>query len=146
MSTVKHRLMHTGNALGVSLYRRSGGRIGGHGGGGVRVLLLTVPGRRTGLPRTTAVGYFDYEGGWLVVGSGGGMSQEPDWFKNARKASHGEVQVGAQTFPVSIRILTGPERDAAFRDVVVAQVPQFGKYEGKSGRTMPLAVLTALTG
>ncbi len=144
MSTVKHRLMHTGNALGVGLYRRSGGRIGGHGSGGVRVLLLTVPGRRTGLPRTTAVGYFDYQGGYLVVGSGGGMSQEPDWFRNTRKTDRAEVQVGTQAFPVAVRILTGPERDAAFRDVVLAQVPRFGTYEGKSGRTMPLAVLTPL--
>jgi hypothetical protein len=52
--------------------------------------------------------------------------------------------VGTQVVPVSIRILAGPERDAAFRDVVVAQVPRFGKYEGKSGRSMPLALLTPL--
>jgi len=54
--------------------------------------------------------------------------------------------VGPQTLPVAVRVLTGPERDTAFRDVVVAQVPQFGKYEGKSGRSMPLALLTPLTG
>jgi len=144
MSRVMHRLVHTGNAVGVSLYRRSRGRIGGRGAGGVRVLLLTVPGRRTGLPRTTAVGYFAHEGCYLVVGSGGGMDHDPDWFRNLRKASVAMVQIGSGTFPASVRVLTGEERDTAFRDVVVAQVQRFADYEAKSGRTMPLALLTPL--
>jgi deazaflavin-dependent oxidoreductase (nitroreductase family) len=146
MGKVMHRLMRTGNAVGVSLYRRSGGRAGGRAAGGVRVLLLTVPGRRTGLARTTAVGYFDFEGGHLVVGSGGGMDHEPDWFRNLRRAARAEVQIGRVSVPVNVRVLTGAERDAAFRDVVVAQVPRFAEYEKKSGRTMPLAVLTPLGG
>jgi deazaflavin-dependent oxidoreductase (nitroreductase family) len=138
-------MVHTGNKLGVSLYRHSGGRIGGHGSGGTRVLLVTVPGRRTGLPRTTAVGSFPYQGGYLVVGSGGGSPQEPDWFKNLRKAPQAEVQEGTRTFRTGIRVLTDAERDAAFHDIVVAQVPRYGTYEAKCGRRMPLAVLTPLT-
>jgi deazaflavin-dependent oxidoreductase (nitroreductase family) len=144
MSTVMHRVMHTANRIGVGVYRRSGGRLGGRGAGGVRVLLLTVPGRRTGQPRTTPVGYFDHEGGYLVVGSGGGMEHDPDWFKNLRKAPVAMVQIGRNTFPASARVLAGEERDTAFRDVVVAQVPRFADYERKSGRTMPLALLTPL--
>jgi deazaflavin-dependent oxidoreductase (nitroreductase family) len=144
MSTVMHRVMHLANRLGVVVYRRSGGRVGGRGAGGLPVLLLTVPGRRTGQPRTTPVGYFDYHGGHLVVGSGGGMDHDPDWFKNLRKAPVAMVQIGSRTFPASSRVLTGEERDTAFRDVVVAQVPRFADYERKSGRTMPLALLTPL--
>ncbi|SES24538.1 deazaflavin-dependent oxidoreductase, nitroreductase family [Pedococcus cremeus] len=143
-STVRHRMMHTGNRLGVSLYRHSGGRIGGHGTGGVRVILVTVPGRRTGLPRTTPVGAFPYQGGLLVVGSGSASPQEPDWFRNLRKAARAEVQVGKETYAAGIRVLTGAERDSAFHDVVVAQVPRYGTYEAKCGRPMPLAVLTRL--
>ncbi len=143
-STVKHRLVHTGNRLGVSLYRHSGGRIGGHGSGGTRVILVTVPGRRTGLPRTTAVGSFPYQDGLLVVGSGSASPTEPDWFRNLRKASQAEVQVGTEKYPAGIRILTGAERDSAFHDIVVAQVPQYGTYEAKCGRPMPVAVLTPL--
>jgi deazaflavin-dependent oxidoreductase (nitroreductase family) len=144
--TARHRLTHTGNVLGVSLYRRSGGRIGGHGSGGTRVILITTPGRRTGQPHTTAVGSFPYQQGFLVVGSGGGSPTEPDWFKNLRKAARAEVQVGTRTFPAGIRVLTDAERDAAFHDIVVAQVPRYGTYEAKCGRQMPLAVLTPLVG
>ena len=120
----------------------SGGKIGGKGSGGVRVLLLTVAGRKSGQPRTTAVGYFDYEGGYLVVGSAGGLPQDPQWFRNLRVARAAQVQLGRRTLPVTIRELTGAERDAAWRDVVLVQCPPFAKYETKTSRTMPLAVLT----
>jgi deazaflavin-dependent oxidoreductase (nitroreductase family) len=72
------------------------------------------------------------------------MEHDPDWFKNLRKARVAMVQVGRDIFPAEIRVLGGEERDAAFRDVVVAQVRRFADYEEKSGRTMPLAVLTPL--
>jgi deazaflavin-dependent oxidoreductase (nitroreductase family) len=130
--------------LGVSLYRHSGGRIGGHGSGGTRVILVTVPGRRTGLSHTTAVGSFPYQGGYLVVGSGSASPTEPDWFRNLRKATRAEVQEGSRRFAAGIRVLTGAERDSAFHDVVVAQVPKYGTYEAKCGRPMPVAVLTPL--
>ena len=72
------------------------------------------------------------------------MGHDPDWFRNLRKASVAMVQIGSGTFPASVRVLTGEERDTAFRDVVVAQVQRFADYEAKSGRTMPLALLTPL--
>lgn len=46
------RLGPTANRLGATLYRRSRGKVGGTAKG-VPVMLVTVPGRRTGTPRTT---------------------------------------------------------------------------------------------
>ena len=50
MNAAVKRLMRAGNGLAVFLYRRSNGRIGGTARGGTRVLLLTVPGRKSGTP------------------------------------------------------------------------------------------------
>jgi deazaflavin-dependent oxidoreductase (nitroreductase family) len=138
------RLMRTANHVGVWVYRRSGGRIGGKGADAVPVLLLTVPGRRSGQPRTTPVGYFQDGGDYLVVGSGGGMPQDPDWFRNLRAASTAEVEIGRRSFTASVRELRDDERDRAFADVVLARSPRFAKYETKSGRRMPVARLTPL--
>lgn len=52
----------------MSLYRRSGGRIGGSAKG-VDVLLLTVAGRRTGKPHTVPVAYLEHGDGYLVTAS-----------------------------------------------------------------------------
>ncbi len=62
------RAMRAVNALAVSLYRRSGGRIGGSAKG-VDVLLLTVAGRRTGKPHTVPVAYLEHGDGYLVTAS-----------------------------------------------------------------------------
>ena len=144
MNTAMRRLMRTGNHVGVSLYRRSGGRIGGKGGDDIPVLLLTVPGRRTGQPRTTPVGFFEDGDGYLVVGSGGGMPQDPDWFKNLRATSTAEVEIGRRSFTADVVELKGQDRDQAFANVVLARSPRFAKYETKSGRQMPVARLTPL--
>jgi deazaflavin-dependent oxidoreductase (nitroreductase family) len=143
---VMRTLMRGGSKLAVRLYKLSGGRVGGKGSGGVPVLLLTVAGRRTGQPHTTAVGYFEHEGGYLVVGSAGGLPQDPQWFRNLRAADRAEVQVGRRVEAVGIRELEGEERDTAWKDVVVVRCPPFARYELKTSRTMPLALLTPAAG
>ena len=144
MNAVSKAMMRTAGKGAVFAYRRSGGRIGGKALGGAPVLLLTVAGRKTGTPHTTAVSYFEHHGGYVVVGSAGGTPDDPQWFKNLRHAATASVEVGpAPRRSVGVRILTGDERDQVWTGVVLARVPAFAKYEVKSGgRTMPLALLT----
>ncbi|KRE54642.1 nitroreductase/quinone reductase family protein [Phycicoccus sp. Soil748] len=142
MNPVMRTVMRGASKLAVAVYKASGGKVGGRAAGGVPVLLLTVSGRKTGQPHTNPVGYFEHEGGYLVVGSAGGTPQDPQWFRNLRAASSAEVQVGRRAFPVSVRELTGAERDTAWTDIVLVRCPPFGKYEQKTTRKMPLALLT----
>ena len=142
MNPAMKALWRVTSRVAVALYRLSGGRIGGKAAGGVPVLLFTVKGRKSGTPHTSCVGYFEDQGGWLVVGSGGGTPREPQWFRNLRAADRAEVQVGRERHRVTIRVLPGPERDVAWRDIVVARCPPFAKYETKTTRTIPIALLT----
>ena len=142
MNPVTRRLARAGTAVAVRLYRWSDGRIGGTAVGRSPVLLLTVAGRTTGRLRTNPVTYFEHEGSYLVVGSGGGMHAEPQWVRNVRAATSAHIQIKARHHDVAVRMAEGEERDRLWRDVVVARTPQFGPYEAKSGRTMPIAVLT----
>ena len=63
--------------LNVWVYRRTNGRVGGKGMGGLPLLLLTVAGRRSGVLHTVPVVYFHYDDGYLVVGTGMGGSSRP---------------------------------------------------------------------
>ena len=144
VNAVTQTLMRAGSRLAVRLYRWSGGRIGGRAVGGTPVLLLTVPGRKSGQPRTTAVGYFEHAGGYVVVGSAGGSHADPQWFKNLRAAPEAEVRIGTRTLRARTRELHGEERDAVWRDVVLTRTPAFGRYEEKTHRPMPLALLTPI--
>jgi len=141
VSAIGRALWRTGNRLSVWLYRRSGGRMANRAQGGTPVLILTVKGRKSGRPFSTPVAYFERDGGWLVVGSAGGQPSDPQWFKNLRAADSAVVEVGARRVEVAARVLEGEERDDAFAQVV-RENPGFAKYEPKSGRRMPVAILT----
>jgi deazaflavin-dependent oxidoreductase (nitroreductase family) len=137
MGTLRHRFTRTGNRIGVWLHRVARGRLDG----GARVLMVTSPGRRTGVPRSTMVRFLEHDGGYLVWGSGSGSATEPDWFRNLRKAERARIEIGTSVADVRPEVLAGAERDRVWRDVVLAEVPGVAKYERKAGRTIPVAVL-----
>jgi deazaflavin-dependent oxidoreductase (nitroreductase family) len=131
------RLTRIGGRIGVRLYRRSNGRLVGAG----KVLMLTVPGRRTGLPRSACMRFLQTDEGLVVWGTASGAPRDPDWFRNLRAADVAEVQVGRDTFRVRPRELLGAEREAAWQHTVLARAPEVARYARKAGRTIPVAVL-----
>jgi deazaflavin-dependent oxidoreductase (nitroreductase family) len=139
----KRRLARIGNRIGVWMYRTLDGRLAS-GSKNVHVLMMTTPGRRTGIPRSTCMRYLETSDGFVVWGTGSGSPRDPDWFRNLRAAKVSEVQVGAETFQVSARELVGPKRDDMWNGVVLAQAPEVAKYARKAGRTIPVAVLTPI--
>ncbi len=143
MNHVLRRLFAVIGPLPVRMYERTDGRRGGTAKG-LPVLLVTVPGRRSGIPRTTPVVYLEHDGGYLVSGSGGGMAREPQWFRNLRRASQAQVRVGASRYAVRVRVPDRAERDRLWSDVVLPQAPFFADYERKAARLIPLAQLTPL--
>jgi deazaflavin-dependent oxidoreductase (nitroreductase family) len=132
-------LKRFGNVIGVWTHRVAKGRLDSFGD--ARVLMLTSPGRNTGLPRSTMVRYLDHEGGYLVWGTGSGSPTDPDWFRNLRRASRASVEIGATSHNVQPEVLEGAERDRVWREVVLVRAPQVEKYERKAGRVIPVAVL-----
>jgi deazaflavin-dependent oxidoreductase (nitroreductase family) len=148
MGGLRHRVMRTGNRFGVWLHRVARGRLdggsaggGAGGGGGPGVLMVTCPGRRTGVPRSTMVRFLEHDGGYLVWGTGAGSATEPDWFRNLRKAERARIEIGTRVVDVRPEVLGGAERDRVWHDVVLAEVPGVARYERKAGRTIPVAAL-----
>jgi deazaflavin-dependent oxidoreductase (nitroreductase family) len=75
---------------------------------------LTVRGRRSGLPITTPLAPFDYEGARYLVGGGG----ETHWVRNLRAAGQGQLRMGGTHQDFRAVELHGTERDrivAAYR-------------------------------
>lgn len=140
MGSMANTMWKMGNSVAVSLYRMTGGKLGGSVGGG-KVMLLTVPGRKTGIERIVPVSYVEHDSGYVVAGSNGGRPVDPQWFKNLRAAECATAELGKRKVTVTPTVLAGDERDAMWRDVFVAQMPMFAKYEAKTTRTIPLAVL-----
>jgi F420H(2)-dependent quinone reductase len=140
---LKRRLARIGNRIGVWMYRTLDGRLAS-GRKDVHVLMITTPGRRTGIPRSTCMRYLETADGFVVWGTGSGSPRDPDWFRNLRAAKVAEVQVGAVKRQARARELIGQERDDMWNGVVLAQAPEVAKYARKAGRTIPVAVLTPI--
>lgn len=134
------RVTRWGNRIGVWWYRRFDGRY--MAPKGIRVMMLTIPGRRTGQSRPACMRCLEHDGAYLVWGSGSGSRTEPDWFANLRATETVEAQLGQEHLQLHREVLDGDERDRVWRDVVLAQAPGVEKYERKAGRTIPVARLT----
>jgi deazaflavin-dependent oxidoreductase (nitroreductase family) len=141
MSSASTRLTRWGNAIGVWLYRRTGGRLVGPSRG-TTIGLLTTPGRNTGILRTVSIGFHPNGAGYVVAGTGSGSPREPQWFRNLRATPHAEIQIRATRTDVDVRIAENNERERLWNDVILAQAPWRQRYEKKSGRIIPVAILT----
>ena len=143
MTSLRRRWARTGNRIGVWMYRTLDGRLSS-GRADVHVLVLTTPGRRTGIPRSTCVRYLPTKGGFVVWGTGAGSAQDPDWFRNLRRCELVDVQVGAMRMRAHARELRGLERETTWNEVVLARAPEVQKYARRAGRVIPVAVLTPI--
>lgn len=88
--------------------------------------LLTVPGRKTGQPRSTPVSPYYVDGQRYVVGGYGGS----DWVRNARAAGSGVLTRGRRKERVRLIDLPEAERGPILREFPAKMphgVPMFGK-------------------
>jgi len=127
------------SAIHVWIYRATGGKRGGTMGGN-GILLLTTTGRKSGEARTVPVMSFEDGGDRLVVASKGGSPSHPAWFLNLEKNPDVTVQVGSDVYRAKAVITEPAERDRLYRKVV-GEMPQFGGYEKKTTRVIPVVRL-----
>ena len=123
------------------LQRATRGRVTVLDLAGLPNLALTVPGRKSGIPRTTPLLCVPHEDGWLIAGSYFGGPNVPLWVGNLRAAESAVVRVDGVEHTVSWREVEGDER-AALWDVMVATWPNFTKYEERTDRVIPVFRLT----
>ncbi len=111
--------------------------------GGMPVLELTTTGRRSGDPRSVMLTSPLQQGDTLVVvASRGGDDVHPAWYLNL--TANPAVRVkwkGAATRGYTARTATAEERGAMW-DAIVAKYKNYGAYQDKTEREIPLVLLT----
>src|SRR5262249_18746422 len=73
--------------------------------------LLAIPGRRTGVVRTTPVAVVEHDGGRFVVS---GLA-DSDWVRNARRAGRGQLRRGRDSEAVSLHEVPLADRGPILR-------------------------------
>lgn len=100
------------------LRRWTGNRFSLVGIAGLASLQLTVPGRKTGIPRTTALLCVPRGDGFIVTGSNWGRPKNPVWSVNLLAVTEADVMLGPVGRRMAVRPLVGAERDLLWEGIV----------------------------
>ncbi|TWH24896.1 deazaflavin-dependent oxidoreductase (nitroreductase family) [Rhodococcus rhodochrous J45] len=132
------------NAQVIAEFRANGGRVGGNFEG-APMALVHHRGRKSGRETVTPTLYLpDAEDAATVYvfASKGGAPSHPAWYYNLTTAGRAEVEIGTETFEVTVEEITGAERDRIYAEQA-RRYPGFAEYEVKARgkRTIPVLAL-----
>lgn len=126
------------------IFRWTNGRVTSTGVPTLPMLTLTVPGRRTGEPRSVQLAYHRDGDDYLVVASAMGQEHHPAWRYNLDAAGGGTILLRGQQLEVTATVLTDDEK-AAVWDRIATTIPQMHTYVQRTDRNLRVFRLTPVT-
>ena len=116
-----------------AIQRGSAGRVTILDLAGLPNLMLTVVGRKSGLPRSTPLLCVPRGEAVLIAGSYFGGPNEPLWVKNVEANPDVTFRMGGRSREAAARPLEGAERAEAWNHMLKTW-PNFAKYEQRTNR------------
>jgi deazaflavin-dependent oxidoreductase (nitroreductase family) len=127
----------------ITEFRDNDGKVGGMFEGKAMILVHHV-GAKSGEARIAPLVYLPDADRFVVFASKGGAPENPSWYHNLKAHPETEVEVGGSTYPVVAEEVTGDERERLYAAQVAVE-PQFGDYQNKTERRIPVIVLAPRT-
>jgi deazaflavin-dependent oxidoreductase (nitroreductase family) len=122
------------------LLKATGGRFST--GMGFPVVLLTVPGRKSGIERTVPLVYFTQGDEVILIASSFGRAKHPAWYLNLIAAGEAKLTGGGVEATYRVRETEGAERDRLFA-LAEQLYAGYGLYRERAGdRVIPVLSLT----
>ena len=107
---------------------------------GMRVVLLTMRGAKSGKVRKVPLMRVEHNGVYAAVASLGGAPKNPVWYYNLKADPKLTLQDGETTLEYVAREIEGAEYDEWWERSVAAY-PPYAEYQTKTTRKIPLFVL-----
>ncbi|MBS9376269.1 nitroreductase family deazaflavin-dependent oxidoreductase [Rhodococcus sp. B50] len=132
------------NTQVIAEFRANEGRVGGNFEGAPMVL-VHHRGRKSGREMVTPMMYLpdpDDDATVYVFASKAGAPSNPAWYYNLITAGRAEVEIGTETYAVTVQEITAAERDRIYTEQA-RRYPGFADYEEKTRgvRTIPVLAL-----
>ncbi|MGE2689343.1 nitroreductase family deazaflavin-dependent oxidoreductase [Mycolicibacterium pulveris] len=124
----------------IAAYRETDGEVG-YLWNGVPTLLLTVTGRRSGQPRTSALIFGRDNDDYLIVASMGGAPMRPKWYLNLQAHPAAQIQVRDQHIDVTARTASVDEKPRLWQ-IMTDIWPNYDVYQARTEREIPVVVLS----
>ena len=130
------------NAKIIEEFRANEGRVGRPWAGTTLILIHHI-GAKSGIERVSPLACSPQgDGRFAIVAANGGSPAHPDWYYNLIATGDGRVERGTETYAVTVRDVTGAERDRVYAEQA-RRYPGFAEYERKTAgiRTIPVLEL-----
>lgn len=132
------------NSNVIAEFRANQGRVGGMFEG-APIVLVHHRGRRSGKDYVSPMMYLADDGDpetIFVFASKAGEPTHPDWYFNLKASGLAEVEVGTDTYQVTVSELAGEKRDQVY-EKQADRYPGFADYARKTAgvRTIPVLAL-----
>ncbi|MCX0271650.1 nitroreductase family deazaflavin-dependent oxidoreductase [Nocardia rhamnosiphila] len=127
------------NSQVITEFREKGGTVGGMFEG-FPLILVHHKGAKSGVERIAPLVPYVEGDRIFIFASLGGSPKHPAWYHNLVANPNTTVEFGAETFSVAARVLPRAERDEIYAKQVAVQ-PQFGEYQRKTDRVIPVVEL-----
>jgi F420H(2)-dependent quinone reductase len=121
----------------VSLYRLTGGKVGG----GKHTLILTTIGRKSGIARNTPLFFFRDKERFIIMASAGGAPKHPVWWLNLQSNPQAKIQIGPRVIPITASLAEGEERERLW-SIIAENYKNFVQYQKRTTREIPVIILT----
>src|ERR1700733_8990061 len=133
------------NSTTFAEFRANEGRVGGPFEG-APLVLVHHRGRTSAREYVTPMMYLADESEpdiIYVFATKAGAPTNPDWYYNLAAAGDGSIERGTETYKVTVRELTGAERDRIYAEQA-RRYPGFAEYERQTAgvRTIPVLELS----
>jgi F420H(2)-dependent quinone reductase len=127
----------------VAEYESSGGtRANTLGDTGLPIIVVTTRGNKTGKIRKTPLMRVTHDGEYALVASKGGAPKNPVWYNNlVADPDSVSIQDGPKPFEVSVRELSGAEKEDWWERAVAAY-PPYADYQNGTDRQIPVFLAT----
>jgi deazaflavin-dependent oxidoreductase (nitroreductase family) len=127
----------------IEEFRSTGGIVGGRFAG-LRLLLLTTTGRKSGERRTNPAQAFEKDGEYYVIAAKHGHPKHPLWYDNLVAEPQVHIEIGTdgviEGFDAVAAPVPQPDRDSLFAEFCLIN-PHFAEHQEKADRVIPIVHL-----
>ena len=105
------------------------------------IVNLTVPGRKSGQPRSSALLYFTEGSDVILIASSFGREKHPAWYHNLKAHPEARLEARGQSGTYVAEEVTDPEERERLYALANLLYPGYADYEvraGAVGRTIPV--------
>jgi deazaflavin-dependent oxidoreductase (nitroreductase family) len=133
------------NARLIDEFRANRGTVSGQPEGALPLLLLTTTGAISGQPRTSPLACLAEGDRYYIAGPYLGAARHPAWYHNLVADPNVMVEVGAEVFGATARVLDGEERERIWT-ALVARNLNLPTWQKQIARVIPIVELTPKSG